>query len=303
MRKLVNGLVMAIAVGLVFGGAALRAQNLVLNFTVDKLPPGAAVFVAMNIGKIPNATETMKAGASGEALFALNLGSLSKTDPTPVDVYVGECPDKSIRIEIILAGGTPPADCNKKKAGGAFWLNRTTKVTLHYPTTLVTGNFFMTPVGLALIGGGAATGLAIGLGGGDDNGDDDDDDDDDTPGGDNNVFTSYNGTHTGNLNKTSDSCGGFSQIAAISAILNLNTTGQGTWVKTHTAVPATFNFNVQAQTIAAGISFTSTTVGLNGTYNVTDAVSIQSRTATITQTFVRIANPCTVMYQGTANRL
>ena len=121
------------------------------------------------------------------------------------------------------------------------------------------------------------------------------------------TYTDYNGVYQGTGNKTGDGCNnGFSQTAPMTGTLTLNTSGTGTWVKTHTSVAVTFNFNVSATLNATGVAFNGTTTKAIGAdnYSVADNGNIVKSngkyTMTLTQVFTRLgASPCTITYSVT----
>lgn len=301
MRRLLFGLA-PIGVALALGVARPAAQELAgtLDLMIDRLPPGTVVSVTIDIGKIP-VTSGKGVAAAGEVALALSLGSLPKAEETEVNIFVGDCPNKEVRIWFVLQGKEPPQECSRRRVGGAFWINRQTRVRIHYPDGVVIGGGgFMSPRNLGLIGGGAAAVIVgLSLAG------DDDDDDGDNGGGNGPDFPSYNGTYTGTGTAVENGCN-FFPSAPLRGVLNLLTGGTGTWVKTHTQTNVTFNVNVVATAITGGINFTgsiaSQQVGANA-YSVADTASIAGTTLTLTQVFTRLTGtPCTVRYTATMTK-
>jgi hypothetical protein len=256
------------------------------------------VAVALNSGKIADA----KIGADGMGSSPLDLTNLGKAR---VDVYIRVCKDGRTQVLLFTGGGVPPkADRCDDKPVGAFWTDKTTHLIVNMQKLTMTsggsggGNFFMTPLGLVIIGSGAATGLVLATNG-DDNGGG-------YNGGNTPTFQSYNGTFNGNATKGTDSCGGFTQNPAITGTLTVNTAGTGTWRKTHISAATTFNFNVTMMSYSAGARFTSTTsqnVG-GSQFSITDDADFTGNTVAVIQRFVRTSGTsCEVLYTMTLTRV
>ena len=118
-------------------------------------------------------------------------------------------------------------------------------------------------------------------------------------------LTSANGTYSGTLTATANSCG-FSGSAAVRGVLTVDSNGRGTWEKTHVGPNVTFRFNVTLTSNGSGgFSFNGSTSQKVGstTFNVSDVATIAGKVMTITQTFTSTSGEtCTVRYTGQISR-
>jgi hypothetical protein len=169
-------------------GLGQRANQIQLD--VKFATVNSSLPIALNAGKIADA----KIGADGMGSSPLDLSNLGKAH---VDVYIRVCKDVRTQIMLFSGGGVPPKDdrCDDHPAG-AFWTDKTTHLVVNVQKFTISssgsggGNFFMTPLGWAVIGGGAATGLILATNGDDGGGG--------YQGGNTPTPTSYNGTWVGN---------------------------------------------------------------------------------------------------------
>lgn len=152
MRRMTCAVMMAIA--LAIPTARLAGQGpMDLKLSLDKLPAGTKVQAETGGKIVPRTTATATAGPNGALEMALAIGSAGKLEATfdaQFDVYVGDCPDKSVRVYLMEHGVEPPPECNRRMIG-AFWWHKTHLAVVHYPGTLASS-------------GGMSTGLKVGLG-------------------------------------------------------------------------------------------------------------------------------------------
>jgi hypothetical protein len=166
MRNVITALVCA---AIVAAGASRRlsAQAGALSIDIDHLPPNASVRLDTG-GGLPPKSDSGTASASGALHMALDLGNLGKID-TPVEVYVGDCPDHSVRVALVAQGQEPPPECNRRKIG-AFWWTKTHHIAIRYPGSLSTGGMSASTKILLAAGGGAVAVAALAHGGSADSG-------------------------------------------------------------------------------------------------------------------------------------
>ena len=144
------GSTMAIAVAAALHLSAAEGKG--LSVTIDGLPPGASVEIAMNAGKVGSTTT----GAMPNALAAaMNEGKLTGTadgnglltgvlqvatsGKIELEVIVDEqCPDQKVRVYLVSRGQEPPPEC-KRRILGVFWLNKTRHLTIHLATGVIGG--------------------------------------------------------------------------------------------------------------------------------------------------------------------
>jgi hypothetical protein len=294
MRRLVLALAAAIGLAAVVGSVIPAAQGgRSLTVKLDGLPPGSAVNVLMNIGKVPNASATGMASDAGDALLALNLGNLGKNDTTAVDVYIGQCPDQSTRVYLVAQGQQPPPECNRRLIGG-FLLNQTGTLTVHADSIATSGLGSSNVVKYSLAGAGAALATAVGISQGGDKNDTDTTTQTSTTTTTTTAatdFSKFNGTYTGTGTATTNSCG-FTSPAEIRGILTVDQNGHGEWKKQHPNAGAEFNFQITMSGNSSSASFTGQT-SWNG-YTVHDEVTVSGNTITVVQTFDN--GSCKVIY-------
>jgi hypothetical protein len=299
MRKFVTATAIVLAAAWTVGRAIPAAQeNRSLPVKIDNLPAGAKLRLALNTGKTPKQTVPGTANQAGDAMLALDLGNLGKNDQTQVDVYVSKpCPDGAISVVIVEHGAKPPDDCDHTLVG-VFWLNRAEGLTVHVGGGIGANYGLFTPRNIA-IGAGGLGAIIIGLAaGGDDAGSGTG-----TPGTGGGGATTFSGTYTGTGTATTNTCS-FSSSAPIRGVLSVNSSGVGTWQKTHTAAGVTFNFNVTLNVSGSQATFQATTTqSISGaTYTVTDtAAQITSTGMTLTQRFAR-SGVCDVVYLMTLTK-
>lgn len=283
---------------------------------VDKLPSGSTVTVAINIGKVPSATASVPADSNGEATLALSLGNLGKNDDTPVDVYIGQCPNNEVRMWIVAQGQEPPDQCGRKKIAG-FLLNLHPHITIHYPGELAMSSGIFTTRN-EIIGGAVLAGIVIWIvaSGGNStsstsssgttsssSGTTSSSSGGTTP----NLFQTFNGkTLSGTLNFTANGCGtSLGSLINAQATVNLNTSGAGTFVVIQTNNNATLTHpTVQATALTGntGFQFADTiTSTINGRqFQVTDTVTTTLTSLSLVEAFVGLGSAaCTAVAGGT----
>ena len=120
--------------------------------------------------------------------------------------------------------------------------------------------------------------------------------------------TVVNSSGSGNLNAMNNGCG-LSASAPITYTLNVDSKGDGSYIKVHTVAGVRFSFIVHVNmTSTTTAQFTATTTQtINGQpFQVTDVVDITNtptgpKSLAITQNFLREgASPCNTTYNGTA---
>jgi hypothetical protein len=145
MQRILMGAVLAGALAWTGDGQSVAAPaQTSLSVTLDGLPPGTVVEVAMNVGKTGQAA----VGApSTELAAAMNTGKFSGTADAQgmlsgileiaavgkiqVQVLIDEqCPDKKVRIYLVSQGQEPPPEC-KRRVVGWFWLHKARRITIH----------------------------------------------------------------------------------------------------------------------------------------------------------------------------
>ena len=160
-RGLLAGLVIAVAAsGLQAHIAASQTQA--TSVEVTGLDPGAALDLALNGGKIGDAT----AGSDGRAVMTASIGG----DRARVNVWVDRCQDgKIVKVHFVVEGHAEPPkdeDCDRKLAGW-FWSNAR-RVAINVRTGTVQTPGRLTPRTIGLIGAGVAGGgILIASSGGD----------------------------------------------------------------------------------------------------------------------------------------
>jgi hypothetical protein len=286
-----------------FSRAAIVADG-TLTFNLRNAPANTVVAILIDTTKFADAT----VGADGSAMAQLNLANVTKTR---AQVFIRVC--KGNRTEMILwtgAGAPPrPQDCNDTSAG--FIMLMGGMASYDFTTRALTGpqNFWLSPLGLLILGLAAGIPILFLVLGGDDTGDGGDDNGDGGGGGSGPVaFTAYNGTFRG----TATISGGintclFAASAAIEAFLNVNTSGVGLWRKTHLSAAVVFEFpNVTLTRIAAGARFTASKQQMIGgaNFQIDDEVTLNGVGATATvvvlQRFRRLTGQtCEVLYAMT----
>jgi hypothetical protein len=211
-----------------------------------------------------------------------------------MDAVIQQCPGQPTAVNLFPSGTTLPADqqqcapgCKCRRRGGFFLWGDDTTLNL-------SPNFFSTPVGLGVIGGSAATVGLLAAGGGSSNGAGNNPGTGNPGGGTGGGGTappptattpnSFNGTYTGTATATANGCG-FLTSTPIRGVLNVTSSGGGTWVKTHLTQNQVFNFEVNLSVTGNQGSFTSTSTSNPFGYVVTDAMTVTGTTATVTQTF------------------
>lgn len=153
--------VVAVAVALAGRGGLIAQQASGPSLDIGGAAPGSALEIALNGGKIADATADQK----GETTSILDLSNLGKVRVT---VYVDRCENgRMVKVQLVTEGNTPPPagdGCDRKPAG--FFWSDSGRVVLD-----VNGATVTTPGGIPkplLIGGGAAAaalGVALAAGG------------------------------------------------------------------------------------------------------------------------------------------
>jgi hypothetical protein len=253
---------------------------------INVSPPSAldvVFFTALNAGKVLATTDAMGKG-NMDVTDLLNLGKL--------DVVEEKCQDRDRVLLVPMGVQTPDNQNCRKRRIGAFWAGRDMALNVK-----LSGGGLSTGAKAGIAAGAAGAGILVAtqVGGGNNSSS--------TGGGSGGTTTpptAFNGTYTGTLVAGGNGCN-FSQTSSVRGVLTVDTTGKGTWVKTHVNAGVTFNFNVSLSVSGSTASFTATTSQAVGsqTYSVTDVVGISGSTLTITQTFQSMSGtPCTVQYTG-----
>jgi hypothetical protein len=260
-----------------------------------RVQPAAALdvvlFSAANAGKVLATTAPDGRGSFDIAEVA-NLGKLA--------VIEERCPDRTRLLLVAADTQAPNAQKCRRRTVGAFWWGQDKALNAQ-----LTGAGMSTTVKTGLIAagaGGVVGGVALVTGG--------DDGTKPPPGpgpGPNDPpntgpnATSFNGTYTGNLTATTNTCD-FAGAASIRGVLAVDSAGRGTWQKTHVNANVTFNFNVvltvSSSTAASFQAATTLQVGTR-IFNVSDAAAIAGNVMTITQMLTNTSGQaCTVRYTG-----
>jgi hypothetical protein len=252
------------------------------------------------------------AGAAGAAVQVLKDGSmvpLGTTDANGallvdpsllfgkprMDAVIQQCPGQATSVNLLPSGAPVPVDqqecpqgCKCSRRGGAFLWGDDARLYLDK-------HFFQSPVGIGaiLLGAGATAGF-VAAGGESSDGASNNPGSGNPGGGTGGGGTtppptgtapnSFNGTYTGTASVTTNGCG-FLTSTPIRGVLNVNSSGGGTWIKTHLSQNQVFNFEVNLNVTGNQGSFTSTSTSNPYGYVVTDTVTITGTTATVTQLF------------------
>jgi hypothetical protein len=208
------------------------------------------------------------------------------------------CPDRTRLLLVAADTQAPnPQKCRRRTAG-AFWWGQDKALNAQ-----LTGTGMSTTVKTGLIAaavGGVIGGVALVNGGDDGTKPPPGPGPNDPPNTGPNA-TSFNGTYTGNLTATTNTCD-FAGAASIRGVLAVDAAGRGTWQKTHVNANVTFNFNVvltvSSSTAASFQAATTLQVGTR-IFNVSDAAAIAGNVMTITQMLTNTSGQaCTVRYTG-----
>ena len=158
------GLVCILAISAAASGVQLQQGQ--VTITVTNAPPGTLIDIAMNAGKIGEAT----ADSSGDAVSILDLSNLGKIR---VQIYVEECVDGRTILRLIAEGEVVPEDegCRRRPFAGAWFTDEITSIVLDLQAMTIS----VTTTGLstttyAIIGAAAAAGtvgVIAATGGGD----------------------------------------------------------------------------------------------------------------------------------------
>jgi hypothetical protein len=269
------------ATAILSGLVAAQGSSTPINVS----PPSAldvVFFTALNAGKVLATTDAMGKG-NMDVTDLLNLGKL--------DVVEEKCQDRDRVLLVPMGVQTPDNQNCRKRRIGAFWAGRDRALNVK-----LSGGGLSTGAKAGIVAGGVGAGILVAtqVGGGNSSS---------TGGGSGGTTTtptSFNGTYSGTLVAGGNGCN-FSQTSSVRGVLTVDTTGKGTWIKTHVNTGVTFNFNVSLSVSGSTASFTATTTQAVGsqTYGVTDVVGISGSTLTITQAFQSTSGtPCTVQYTG-----
>jgi hypothetical protein len=285
MRTILTSALEATAAAFLMGSLVSAQKS---SVPINVQPPASVdvvFFTALNAGKVMATTDAMGKGTM-DVTDLLNLGKL--------EVIQEKCQDRDRLLMAPTGVNTPDTQNCKKRRVGSYWPGHDTALNVK----LQSGGGLNTPAKAGLIAGAGVGIFAAAKAGSSDS--QTTSNAGSNTGGTTITPVSFNGTYTGTMAATGNGCN-FSPTVVARGVLSVDTTGKGTWQKTHTNTGVTFNFNVTLTLNGSTATFTAQTTQLVGSqnYQVTDTVSISGATLSITQMFVSMsATICTVQYTG-----